>query len=256
MTRFERGPHAAVTTYHRRVIARDRTARAAARNNAEWCDALCRTHGIRGRFDPDAWVAPQRTPRYYPDAVTLDPSAVAGSILGRIDTNSPGCSIKDSFATLDLGPFGFEVVHQAEWIYREPPSAPIRGSSDMTWMPIETADQLVAWESAWDVDGDSDQLFRPALLRNPSIKVLGGYVDRSIVAGAIANRTGEDLIGLSNVFATDGDRDQVWSGCLAYLDAAFSGMAIVGYEAGRELAVALRRGFHSVAALRIWMKER
>ena len=35
-------------------------------NNAEWCHILCRTHGVRGRFDPDAWVAPHRTPRTTP----------------------------------------------------------------------------------------------------------------------------------------------------------------------------------------------
>jgi hypothetical protein len=236
------------------VIARDRAARAAARNNANWCDALCRAHGIPGRFDRDAWVAPRRTPRYYPDAVTLDPTAVAESILGRID-RSPGCSIKDSFANLELGPFGFEVVHEGEWIYREPPGSPMSGSPDVTWLAIQTADELVAWERAWDVDGDSDHLFRPALLRDPSIEFLGGYVDGSIIAGAIANRTGQDLVGLSNVFTIDQDPDRAWSGCLAYLDAALPGLAIVGYEAGGELAVALGRGFQAIGALRIWMQK-
>jgi hypothetical protein len=230
-------------------------ARAAARNNAEWCDTLCRTHGIPGRFDADAWVAPRRTPRYYPDAVSLDPAALAGSILRRIDTISPGCSIKDSFATLDLGLFGFEVAHEAEWIHREPPSSPISGPRDMRWTAIETADELVAWEAAWDVDGDSESLFRPALLRDPSVTVLGGFVDTSIVAGAIANRTGHELVGLSNVFTTDGDLDGAWSGSLAYFDTALPGLAIVGYESGDDLSVALRRGFRSVGALRIWLRE-
>jgi hypothetical protein len=237
------------------VIARDRSSRAAARNNAEWCDTLCSTHGIAGRFDPDAWVNSHRTPHYYPDAVTLDPAAVAGSILGRIDTTSPGCSIKDSFATLDLSPFGFEVVHAAEWIYRDPPSSRIPGPRDMSWIAIETADELVAWEAAWDVDGAPGGLFRPALLRDPSVMVLGGYVDGSIIAGAIANRTGRELVGLSNVFTKDLDLDRAWSGSLDYLDAALPGSAIVGYASGADLAVALRRGFQSVGALRIWLKE-
>jgi hypothetical protein len=239
----------------RLVIARDRSSRVAARNNAEWCDALCRTHGIPGRFDPDAWVNPHRTPRYYPDAVTLDPAVVAGSILRRIDTTSPGCSIKDSFASLDPGPFGFEVVHEAEWIYREPPSTRISGPPDMSWIAIDAAVELIAWEAAWDVDGTPDGLFRPALLRDPSVMVLGGYVDGSIIAGAIANRTGHELVGLSNVFARDGDLDRAWSGSLAFLAAAFPGLAIVGYASGADLSVARRRGFLSVGALRIWLKE-
>ncbi len=149
----------------RLVIARGRASRAAARNNAEWCDTLCSTHGVAGDTRPRRLGEPTSHATQLPDAVTLDPAAVDGSILGRIDTTSPGCSIKDSFATLDLGPFGFEVVHEAESIYRDPPSSRITGPRDMRWTAIETADGLRAWEAAWDVDGDPDRLFRPALLR-------------------------------------------------------------------------------------------
>ena len=237
------------------MIARDRSRRAAARNNAEWCDSLCRTHGIPGRFDLDAWVNPHRAPRFYPDAVTLDPAADAGSILGRVDTSSPGCSIKDSFATLELGPFGFRVLHEAEWIYREPPSSRIARPRDMRWIAIATADELGAWEAAWDADGATAGLFRPALLRDPTVTVLGGYLGGSIVAGAIANRTGSELVGLSNVFTTDEDPDGAWSGSLDYLDTALPGLAIVGYESGADLSAAHRNGFASVGALRIWLKE-
>jgi hypothetical protein len=236
------------------MIPRDRSRRAAARNNADWCDTLCRTHGIAGRFDPDAWVSPQRTPRFYPDAMTLDPAAVAGSILERIDTSSPGCSIKDSFAILDLRPFGFRVVHEAEWIYRETPSTGPTKPQDVEWGAIETAVELAAWEAAWDADSTPEGLFRPALLREPSVTILGGYLNGSIVAGAIANRTGRELVGLSNVFATNGDLDGAWSGSLHHLDTALPGSAIVGYESGADLAVALRIGFTSVGPLRIWLK--
>ena len=234
------------------MIVREHQTRVAARNNAEWCDAMCRTHGIPGRFDPDAWVDPRRTPPYYPDAVTLDPAAVATSILERIDTTSPGCSIKDSFATLDLRPFGFRIVSEAEWIYREGRSSPGASPSAMRWMALETADQLVAWESAWDADGANAHLFRPSLLRDPLVAVLGGYVDGSIVAGAIANRTG-DVVGLSNVFTRDDDLEGAWIGSLSYVDTALPGLAIVGYETGDALAMARRQGFLSLGALRIWL---
>jgi hypothetical protein len=237
------------------VTPRDRLARDAARNNAEWCDALCRTHGIPGRFDPGAWVDPVRTPRYYPDAVTLDPGVDAASILERIDTTSPGCSVKDSFANLDLRPDGFEVVHEAEWIHRGPQAAPVINAGAMTWAPIRTPDALIAWEAAWDVDRDSARLFRPALLLDPAITVIGGFVDGSIVAGAIANRTRSDLVGLSNVFAIDDDLDRAWSGSITYLDTALAGRAIVGYESGDSLSIALRQGFQTIGPLRIWLKD-
>jgi hypothetical protein len=50
---------------------RDELLRAAAHNNAEWCDGVCRAHGLPSQFHTDAWVNPHRTPPLYPDAVTL-----------------------------------------------------------------------------------------------------------------------------------------------------------------------------------------
>lgn len=76
-------------------------AAAAARNNAEWCDAVCRAHGLAGEFSPQAWTSKLRTPLRYPDAVALTAAASAAEILPRVDA-SAGCSIKDSFACLDL----------------------------------------------------------------------------------------------------------------------------------------------------------
>jgi hypothetical protein len=50
-------------------------------NNAEWCDAFCRTHGIVGHFRAGYWFSPVRTPRYYPDAVTLLPEITLDQVL-------------------------------------------------------------------------------------------------------------------------------------------------------------------------------
>jgi hypothetical protein len=224
--------------------------RIAARNNAQWCDILCRSHGVPGRFEPDAWVNPHRTPPYYPDAVTLEPAAVGKRVLARIDTITPGGSVKDSFANLDLAPLGFEIVHEAEWIRREPGPAP---DTAVRWMPLEAGAELAAWEAKWHADGAALGLFGPALLREPSVEILSGSVDGSIVAGAIVNRTG-DVVGVSNLFTTLGDLDAAWSACLGYLEDAHPGSAVVGYEAGEPLAAARRQGFGSVGALRVWLE--
>ena len=95
---------------------------AAARNNAEWCDIVCGSHGLAGRTDDEAWSVPRRSPQWYPDAVTLRPGVDAEALLARIDAG-PGASVKDSFADLDLSGYGFRVLFDAQWIHR-PPSAP------------------------------------------------------------------------------------------------------------------------------------
>ena len=96
----------------------------AARNNAELCAAVARSHGVVGAFADDAWTAPARTPPLHPDAVTLIPGVDAVSLLARID-DSDGASVKDSFHDLDLTRFGFRVLFAAEWIHR--PSAARQG---------------------------------------------------------------------------------------------------------------------------------
>lgn len=48
--------------------------RSAALNNAEWCDAVCRTHGLPGRILPAAWIQPRIGPPYYSNMVTLSPA--------------------------------------------------------------------------------------------------------------------------------------------------------------------------------------
>jgi hypothetical protein len=90
----------------------------AALNNAEWCHAFCRTHGIAARFDTAAWSSVERTPPFYPDDVSLVSGCSAERLVSRVDA-SPGCSIKDSIADLDLSPSGFEVLFTAEWLCRD-----------------------------------------------------------------------------------------------------------------------------------------
>jgi G:T/U-mismatch repair DNA glycosylase len=83
----------------------------AARANAKWCSAQ---GGVRGRYTDTFWYAPRRTAEFYPDAVTLHPHVDVDAMLSKIDL-SPGASIKDSFATLDLRPHGFKVLLKGHW---------------------------------------------------------------------------------------------------------------------------------------------
>ena len=89
----------------------------AVRNNAYWCDHVCREQGLETAWLPSAWVARRRTPPFYPDAVTLVRDVDPQALLATVDAG-PGCSVKDSFADLDLLPYGFRVLFEAQWIYQ------------------------------------------------------------------------------------------------------------------------------------------
>ena len=227
--------------------------RAAARNNAEWCAAMSRSHGLAGEFGAQSWAVPSRTPLYYPDAVTLVRGADRAALMSRIDTAAPGASVKDSFADLDLTEVGFRVLFEAQWIHR-PASAPAPAPG-LLWSVVGDLGTLGAWALAWDDGAGNADLFRPELLDDPDTFVLAGQsVDGRVVTGAVASR-GDQVIGVSNVFALGSDPDAAWPGVLNAVNRLFPTLPVVGYEQGDDLAAAVRHGFELVGPLRIWLYE-
>ncbi|MFD4628330.1 hypothetical protein ACFVYR_00295 [Streptomyces sp. NPDC058284] len=233
---------------------------AAVQNNADWCAAVCRSHGVPGTTQGGLWAGSRRTPPLYPDAVTLSPDVRPEAVLPRIDTTSPGASVKDSFGTLDLSAAGFEVLFEAQWIHC-PAWRSTRGPGG--WQPIEGPERLAAWEAAWSGEGESGGadtgdrenagLFRPSLLAEGAVFLAGTAADGRIVAGAIAY-SAASVVGISNLFTADDDLDTAWRSCLQATDRLWPGVPVVGYEHGDDLTAALRQGFEPVGPLRVWLR--
>ncbi|MER0241283.1 hypothetical protein AAHZ94_04440 [Streptomyces sp. HSW2009] len=226
---------------------------AAARNNADWCAAVCHSHGVPSRFGDAAWSSARRTPPYYPDAVTLHPGAVPADVLAAVDTATPDCSIKDSFATLDLAPEGFVELFTAQWIHRPADVAAGTTAPPLRAEPVTTAAELRTWQSAWHGDESGPEVFRPALLDHPSVRVLGLYRGAGLCGGAVLN-LGAGVVGLSNLFAVDPeDAGAVWAATIAAAARHFPGRPLVGYEHGDALVPALASGFDVLGQLRVWL---
>ena len=194
----------------------------AARNNAHWCDAVCRAHGLTPVFDGDLWSSARRTPPFYPDAVTLAPGVPARAVLDAVD-GTAGCSVKDSFADLDLARDGFRVLFDAQWIAFAPPAP-----ASTTWTRVA---------------GDGQ-----AVPDDPRVIAFG---DAHGAAGAVACR-GDGVVGIANLYANDGDLAGAWRECLAAVAARYPGEAVVGYERGDALVAAQRAGASTVGPLRVW----
>jgi hypothetical protein len=217
----------------------------AARNNAEWCDAMCRAHGTPGTFTGDAWSTATRSPAFYPDAVTLGPGVAPEAVLHRVDAG-PGCSIKDSFATLDLTRAGFRVLFVAEWIGR---TAAAPAPTHASWPRVTGPEALHEWERRWARPAAPTGLFRAGLLDDANVVVVGDET-----GGAVLSRSAQ-VVGVSNVFDRAGDLDAAWHNAFDAVGTHFPGRAIVGYESGADLAAARRAGFDALGRLRVWMKD-
>jgi hypothetical protein len=225
---------------------------AAASNNVHWCDLVCRTHGITTQRDAVAWTSQTRTPALYPDAVTLVPTPSLPDLLDRIDL-SPGCSIKDSFASMDLTTSGFTVLLDAQWIVRTAErTGPI--TADRSWTVVGDEESFAAWELAWRGEQGQPEVLSADLLREPSVTVLGAGIENHMAAGAILCRSGA-VVGISNFFTNDRTASIGWPGCLALATSLFPGGTFVGYESGGALRAATRDGFDAVGPLRVWLRE-
>jgi hypothetical protein len=218
---------------------------AAARNNAEWCDLVCRGHGVTTQLDSRLWVARHRSPRHYPDAVTLLPDVTVDEVLSRIDVRD-GCSVKDSFAALDLRPAGFRVLFEAEWIHHASPPDPV---FPKTWRPVETPEELRAWATR---HGGGD-VFVPALLADPRVAILAGHAGSAIVSGAVGSASASE-VGVSNVFTSAANIVELWRDAPRAIACRFPGLPLVGYQSGADLAAALCNGFAAVGPLRVWVR--
>jgi hypothetical protein len=223
---------------------------AAVRDNAEWCDLVCRTHGLVAFGGERVWSCPVRTPALYPDAITLRPGVRADEVLADIDT-APGCSVKDSYADVELGSLGFRVLVNATWLWHTRTHGGAR-PAPQGWSIITGAVEFGEWERAWRADGPGGVLL-PALVDAPNVDVLARLVDGEIVAGCVVHHT-DTAIGLSNVFAL-ALASQTYAELVEVLGSRWPERPVVGYEHGPKLQLATDVGFEPIGDLRIWVRD-
>jgi hypothetical protein len=215
----------------------------AAGSNAGWCDAVCRALGLPTRWTGVAWTSAQRSPDGYPDAVTLSRLADAASVLSLVDAR-PGCSVKDSYAVLDLKPSGFRVLFEATWIRRA--GADAASAATLDWHPVQTPSDLEQWSAGHELD-----VFVPALLDDDNLRFYRSGPDTG--AGFALSRHG-DVVGASNLYAGSADLVTVWADLIAVAAQTYPGLDLVGYELGADLQAALSVGFAGIGPLRVWMR--
>jgi hypothetical protein len=231
-------------------------------NNVYWYQAMFRAHRLASACDDLMWSSEASPPPFHSNLVVLSPAVDMRRIRERLNplehTLAAGFSMKDSFANLDLAASGYEVLFEANWIWHEPfddRTTCTRGS----WVALTSPRDLEAWEESWwgdsrnDLSGPTPQQFPASLLESPHHRFFAKVDGKTIVAGAIANRS-PGAIGLSNTFRLNAPVFDDWIGLMQCANDHFSGVPMVGYERGAALDVAMAAGFVPTGALRIWQR--
>jgi hypothetical protein len=246
---------------------RDRIA-AAVFNNAVWCDAVCQALGCDTDFVDDLWINSGTSPPFYPNAITLTRagSEAQERRIGLIvDAGLPaGWSVKDAFATLELGPRGFRVLFEAEWLALAPARAlPRAAGPALAWEPVTTEQGLAAWEVAWREgigdalrDARTPRVFDRALLDDPDIVLLGARQGERVAGVAVANRSDDGsgpVAGISNLVLPEPDGERHRADAVAAVRSTFPDLPVVCYERGADLAAMVALGFERLGPLRTWV---
>ena len=220
---------------------------AAARNNANWCAAVCRSHGIGSRSTRNAWLCDGDPPPYYPRLVSLtnDRNDLQHAMLAhRRQGSHDDWGAKDSFGVLDEGAV-WSRLFEAVWYARPPGSHP--GETGRASV-AGTSAALERWVEAWGQTPPGRPVFVPGILSEPGVSFLH---DGAFLGGLVAYRSPEvgDIIGVSNFFG----QAEARNGCLAWLTQTNPGCTIVGYGPEDDVASVSRLGFKTVGPLTVWL---
>lgn len=228
--------------------------RLAALNNAAWCDAMFRAHGLAGETDGAIWLNRNPAPRFYPNAVTLgrDDGERQLAAVATLAADLPGgFAVKDSFAALDLAPLGFAPLFSATWIGRQPGLPPPQGDAGLDWKIVSTPASFGAWQAGWSGTDPSPSPFAPALLADPAVTLVAGWRGDAVVAGAALHRS-PGAMGWSNVFGPAEVLPECRAAALRFALGLAGDLPLVGYERGDDLAQSLALGFAPLGPLTIW----
>jgi hypothetical protein len=233
----------------------------AARNNAIWCDTVCRAHDRPGEFHEALWFTRLGTPRFYPDAVTLAGAEAAPVQLEAIaslisSTRQREWFVKDSFQSLNLNSLGFEPLFDAEWVALSGARPDVKHPPEYRPTIVTGDAGLIAWEQSWageEVNAaaiSKPRLFRSSLLADTNVVFISIQGEGGGVAGGGILNRGAEVVGLSNLFGSK--MDWVYRSIAAMADEIFPSFPLVGYESGKDLAAAKLAGFETVGPLRVW----
>jgi hypothetical protein len=230
---------------------RRRLGEIAAANNAEWCAAVWRSHGLDVERGEGLWFCRSETPRFYPNVVTVDLNADPERQAGFIRELSQGADfefdVKDSFACLPLAEAGFKPLFSAFWLSRSLPDAQTC-RTEHEWRRISEG-QLQSWETAWAGDDPHARgIFRKSLLEDPRVIVIAGVDGPRIVAGGIAFEAA-GVVGLTNVFGSA-------TGLFRALSGLVASSRLVAYEPGAAAETSRRHGFQPLGPLKVWRRAR
>lgn len=213
-------------------------------NNIIWCGIVCDLHGLTQTSSERVWGLLSKAPELYPDIITSSSHATSEEVNNFIGHREI-FSIKDSFANLNIAPYGFKVLFEAKWICHSPVADVDYVQTE--WTVVSSEKDLAKWTFASGLQ----KVIKAKLLDQKDVKIFMHEVNGEL-SGFIANLS-TNAVGISNVFSNS--NKIIWSDIVPIVSTYFPGIPMVGYENGDDLTSALLSGWTTIGPLRVWIKS-
>lgn len=226
-------------------------------NNHALYQAVFERPGKEYTRNDSIWYSPEKPPPLYSNIVTRSPEWRLDEIFQGIDKRFEAegwdeWTIKDSFGVLDLRPYGFTKLFDAQWIYLDRSTfKSIPEYSKLKWKTVQTTKELEEWLLAWDSDASlGKQIFTPQMLDDAAIKFIAGYENDKLTTGCLLNAS-DDVHGISNFFAP-APQISYWYRMIKFVIEQ-TGTDLVGYA--RDAGDWTTLGFEPQGPLTVWIKR-
>lgn len=230
-------------------------------NNNGLYEAIFSNHHMKFGKTDSIWYSLENAPPLYSNLVTISknwrPDDIFRSIDLKCEREAWGqWSIKDSYAVLDLGEFGFTKLFDACWIYLEAANfRPAVDSRQLRFEIVNSEEALSAWRLTWDSEERlGKEIFDSKLFDNKRVYFIAGYKAEQIVNGCFVNKT-DNVLGISNFFSPNEGVDH-WSAIISFIFSSIEHSDLVGYERCEQADKLQSLGFESIGNLTVWLKKR
>ena len=170
-------------------------------NNIAWCQLVSATYGKKSFTTEKVWGLHTAAPPYYPELITSSRTTTEVDMLEYLRLNHIG-SVKDSFATLQLEPFGFQLLFEAEWICH-PSVSELEHDADQ-WNIVRTITEFERWTKMTGLENSIPS----GLLGIHEVKIF--VLDGPDGFASFIANAADDVIGISNVCSRGIDEIELW----------------------------------------------
>ncbi|EAR09883.1 hypothetical protein [Reinekea blandensis] len=219
----------------------------AVQNNADWCDAVARAHGLRPQTLGGVWFCPDPMPSTYPNLITLTPGVFNSALINDLrPDNGAAWYIKDSFAEQTRHHHNYQQLFKAHWYVCESRFEVRETAAYESLYQAQSVKELELWVAAWQEMTGNDTDFPADLLDDGRIRFvwLGGAEQAQCGAVLFGSH---DVMGLTNLFGDPADLQRL----IRIIQLNFPGQTLAGYGDQAELTLLKPFGFRTLGALTV-----